>query len=298
MPEDEFIQAALDDEFDEHLTSEASETYVVDTQAKRRANALDGKTWTRYSISIWSDVRKTPEEARLGHPAMFPLALATRLIEIFTNGQDEVVFDPFVGVGTTVLAAKRLGKHGIGIELNPDFVDIARNRCQQSTMFDVPGGRATIHTADAMNLLQYVDKDSVDLVVTSPPYWDILTEKRTADCKEVRNYGNQNRDLGRITSYHEFLSELKQIFADVYEVLRNGAYCCVVVMDIRKKGKFYPFHSDLAQFMTELNFIFDDLIIWDRRHEYNNMRPLGYPYVFRVNKAHEFILIFQKPGKS
>jgi hypothetical protein len=38
-----------------------------------------------------------------------------------------------------------------------------------------------------------------------------------------------------------------------------------------------------------------DIIIWDRRQDYNNFRPLGYPAVFRVNKAHEFILIFQKP---
>jgi len=47
--------------------------------------------------------------------------------------------------------------------------------------------------------------------------------------------------------------------------------------------------------MQAIGFIYDDIIIWDRRHEYNNMRPLGYPAVFRVNKAHEFILIFQKP---
>ena len=54
-------------------------------------------------------------------------------------------------------------------------------------------------------------------------------------------------------------------------------------------------HADLAGIMQQLGFIYDDLIVWDRRHEYNNMRPLGYPYRFRINKAHEFILIFQKP---
>jgi len=54
----------------------------------------------------------------------------------------------------------------------------------------------------------------------------------------------------------------------------------------------------LARKMEEIGFVFDDLIIWDRRHEYNNMRPLGYPYVFRINKAHEYILIFQKPSSQ
>jgi hypothetical protein len=52
---------------------------------RKHANELDGKTWTRYSISIWSDLSKTPEEIELGHPAMFPLAVVARLIEMFTN---------------------------------------------------------------------------------------------------------------------------------------------------------------------------------------------------------------------
>jgi hypothetical protein len=46
--------------------------------------------------------------------------------------------------------------------------------------------------------------------------------------------------------------------------------------------------------LREVGFTLDDIIIWDRRREYNNLRPLGYPTVFRVNKVHEFILIFQK----
>jgi len=66
------------------------------------------------------------------------------------------------------------------------------------------------------------------------------------------------------------------------------------VMDIRKKAKFYPFHMDVVNKMQEIGFELDDIIIWDRQKEYNNMRPLGYPFVFRVNKVHEFILIFRK----
>jgi len=261
----------------------------------RRANDLDGKTWTKYSISIWSDLRKTPEEIELLHPAIFPLALASRLIEIFTNRQDRIVLDPFAGVGTTVVAAQRTGKHGIGFELNADFVAKANRRFTQRTMFDADQGLAEMHHANCLELLQYVQPGSVDLVVTSPPYWDILNEKRTADYKERRDYGAAPADLGKIAEYGEFLEQLKAVFARVYVALRPGAYCCVVVMDLRKKSRFYPFHSDIATFMQDLGFIYDDLIIWDRRHEYNNMRPLGYPAVFRVNKAHEFVVIFQKP---
>jgi DNA modification methylase len=152
-----------------------------------------------------------------------------------------------------------------------------------------------VHVGDANDLEQFVEPASIDLVVTSPPYWDILLEKRTADYKPIRHYGDDVKDLGKIRDYDEFLSALQKIFRKVYAALRSGAYCCVVVMDIRKKNRFYPYHADFAQRMEEIGFIYDDLIIWDRRHEYNNLRPLGYPSVFRINKVHEFILIFQKP---
>lgn len=279
-------------------TEEASVS-AVPVRERRHGNMLDGKTWIRNSISIWSDLRKTPEEVALGHPAMFPLALVSRLIETFTNLDDHLVFDPFAGVGSTIVAAQRLGKAGVGIELSPQFAIKARERCcTQLTMFDttqVVDGTGVIHTANALNLLDYVQPETVDFVVTSPPYWDILSEKRTADYKDIRDYGDEKDDLGKISDYCVFLSMLQTVFERVYTAMRPGAYCCVIVMDLRKKSRFYPFHSDIADFMQDVGFVYDDLIIWDRRHEYNNLRPLGYPSVFRVNKVHEFILIFQKP---
>ena len=66
-------------------------------------------------------------------------------------------------------------------------------------------------------------------------------------------------------------------------------------MDLRQRSTFYPLHADLSAAMQEIGYAFDDIIVWDRRQEYNNFRPLGYPSVFRINKAHEYVLIFQKP---
>jgi len=267
--------------------------------SKPRANDLDGKTWTRYSISIWSDLRKTAEENQLKHPAMFPLALANRALECFTSKSDHVVLDPFVGVGTTVLAARNAGKYGIGIEISPEFAAITRTRLAQNPLFEeISGGDSIIHVDDARNLLKYVQPGIVDFCLTSPPYWDILLQPRTADYKEQRDYGEAEADLGKIGDYERFLQALMDIMRNVWVSLRPGKYCLMVVMDLRKKARFYPFHADVADAMQEIGFLYDDLIIWDRRHEYNNMRPLGYPYTFRINKAHEFILIFQKPRTS
>ena len=286
------------------------------TRSAKRANSLDGREWERYSISIWSDVKKTPEEKRLGHPAMFPLALAIRLIRCFTPDGESVVLDPFAGVGATPIAAEMLGKTGVGVELNDEFAAKARSRetplsgladFTPAASLDDSGtptaavprlGKRVIHSDDANMLLLHVAPSTVDFVLTSPPYWDILLQDRSADGKAIRHYGEEEKDLGKIPDYDVFIKALGKVFHQVFVAMKPGAYCVVVVMDIRKKSRFYPFHSDVAAMMEELGFIYDDVIIWDRRHEYNNMRPLGYPSKFRINKAHEFLLIFQKPEEA
>lgn len=215
------------------------------------------------------------------------------------------MLDPFAGVGSTLIAARALGKKGIGIELYPKFVLIAQERLQtlprQLSLIEANVLRAPpaeIVQGDARVVLARWAKERgefVDFVVTSPPYWDILTQERTADNKEVRTYGDAEEDLGRISDYQEFLRELSKVFELVFAVMKPGKYCCVIVMDLRKGNRFYPLHSDLACFMQDVGFSYEDLIIWDRRHEYSNLRPLGYPYVFRVNRVHEYVLVFKKP---
>ena len=264
-------------------------------RTRRRANDLDGATWLKNSISVWDDIRKTTEESRLGHPAMFPAQLVTRLIESFTTSEQRMILDPFSGVGSTAVAAEALGKIGIGLDISAEYVELAEARPRQLPSGGTPSGERSLHVASAFDLLEYVRPDSVDMVVTSPPYWDILLRDRSADYKETRNYGDSSLDLGRIDDYGEFLGALAQVFERVLTALKPGAYCCVIVMDIRKREKFYPFHSDLARHLTDIGFILDDIIVWDRGHEYNNLRPLGHPSVFRVNKVHEFINVFQKP---
>lgn len=255
-------------------------------------NDLGGKEWLRNSISLWSDLQKTAEERALGHPAMFPAALVNRLIETFLLPAGEVVLDPFAGVGSTLIAAAKRGVTGVGCEISPDFAQTIAARA--SALPPADQQRIVLHRRSALELPSLLERESVDLCITSPPYWNILNQRRTADYKTVRHYGNLADDLGTIADYGEFLDRLADVFRPVYEVLKPGAYCCVVVMDLRKKNVFYPFHSDLAARLVNIGFEWDDLVIWNRQAEYNNLRPLGYPSVFRVNKVHEYILIFQK----
>src|SRR5262245_28590593 len=264
---------------------------------KRRANELGGSAWTRNSISVWSDIRKSTEEVRWNHPAMFPTALVERVIESFTTSKDRCVLDPFMGSGSTLLGANKRNKMAIGLEISEDFITLAENRLKQAT----GSRRAPKHCIirdDARNLTQHVQPECIDLCITSPPYWNILSQKRSADAKPIRDYGGTSDDLAKIENYDEFLNELTKVFAGVLEVMKPGSYCVVNVMDIRKKDRFFPFHSDLAKRLIDAGWGFDDLIVWDRRQEYNNLRPLGFPYVFRINKVHEFLLIFKKLSGS
>ena len=273
---------------------------VKEVQGKKRLNQLDGKTWARYSISIW-DIAKTPEEAKIGHPAMFPVELPKRLIEIYTM-PGEVVLDPFMGSGSTLVAAKMLRRKGIGFDVVPEYVELAKKRLSDVGAIskflgdNVP--EPEVYCEDARNLLKYVKPESIDLCVTSPPYWIVHRRKRTADYKESRPYSDLKDDLGNIEDYSEFLRELSKVFHNVYITLKPGKRCVVVVMDIRVGSEFIPYHMDVTRMMEQIGYVLEDIIIWDRRREYNNLRPLGYPYVFVVNKVHEYILIFKKLSKD
>jgi len=110
----------------------------------KRRLPLDGKTWTRNSISVWNDIEKTADERRHKHPAMFPLGLATRVLNCFSL-EGDVVLDPFLGSGTTLLAAQALDRQGIGIELSEEYYMLAQER-----LGDVP--RCAVYNDTALAL--------------------------------------------------------------------------------------------------------------------------------------------------
>ena len=252
----------------------------------KKCNNLTGKEWLQNSFSIWRDLVKSKEEKDLKHPASYPVSLCEKLIKTFSRDKASVL-DPFNGTGSSLVASHNLGRPATGIDLSEEFCEIARTRVGHDKNIRIINGDSFIE-------LEKLEENSFDLCITSPPYWDILNMKRSADGKEAINYSEKENDMGNIENYDNFINRLGALFAKVNRVLKPGAYCLVNVMDIRKKSEFYPLHSDLATELKKRGFIFDDIIIWDRQQDYNNMRPLGYPYKYRINKVHEYILIFIK----
>ena len=255
-------------------------------------NELTGKEWLQLSFSIWRDLVKNSEEKALKHPAAFPRTLVDRLLKMYLKGSNKVVLDPFLGIGTTLLAAKAAGHDGIGFDLNKEYLGIAEDRLAKE--IELVPTKQVVHHADSRNILKYVEPNSVDLVVTSPPYWDILNRRRTADKRDIKGYSESKDDLGNIEDYQEFLENLKQVFSEVYKAMKPNSRCVSVVMDLRKKDKFFPLHEDQSRVMREIGFELEEYVIWDRQRDYNNMKTLGYPWVFRVNKVHEFVCIYWK----
>jgi len=97
---------------------------------RRKASKLTAEEWREYAQSVWELPRASPE-ADTEHPAVFPLELPRRLIALYSFAGD-VVLDPFVGTGTTAVAAKQSGRDYIGIDRNESYIETARERLENS----------------------------------------------------------------------------------------------------------------------------------------------------------------------
>lgn len=100
-------------------------------RSRREAEGLPSQATieTEEFLEATLDVWEIPSESarRIGHPAPFPVALPRRLIELYTY-EGDLVLDPFMGSGSTALAAVRSGRHYVGIETEPEYIELAGAR--------------------------------------------------------------------------------------------------------------------------------------------------------------------------
>ena len=270
---------------------------------RNKLNDLTAKEWIPETVSVWRQKglgAKHPDaQIEKQHPAPFSFTDVSRLIRFFSK-EGQIVLDPFVGIGSTLKAAAIEGRRGIGIELNPEFVRLTRERLQTELtqgLFPLPDQE--IHGGDARDILPMLEMDSVDFVVTSPPYWQILHKKDHKVRQEREEKGlstryseNDHRDLGNIESYETFLKELTAIFAECGRVLRRNQYMCVVVGDFRDGGRYRMFHADLAsQLEAQTAFVVKGVTILYQTHK--RVFPYGYPAAYVPNLHHQYIVILR-----
>lgn len=274
---------------------------IVDPRNK--LNDLTAKEWIPETISVWNQkgLGAGHPDAKIErqHPAPFSFTDVSRLIRFFTKSEG-VVLDPFAGIGSTLKACALEGRKGIGIELNPTFAQLTRERLETEVQdLFASATEQEVLEGDARDILPSLPDASVDFVVTSPPYWAIL-KKEDHKVRQERlanglstDYGEDERDLGNIEEYDDFLLQLTGILAECGRILKPGKYMNIVVSDFRDKSRYIMFHADLARALEPHGLEMRGLKVLYQRHK--KIFPYGYPYSYVPNIHNQYILILQKP---
>lgn len=242
------------------------------------------------------------------HPAPFSFQDISQLISFFTK-EGMTVLDPFGGVGSTAKAAAVIGRRAISIELQKHWHDLAIERLE----VEISEGASSEHlfiNRDSREALWELEAESVDFVVTSPPYWSILNKKADHKVKKERlandlptKYSDSDpKDLANVSDYADFLDVLVNDFMlPSARVLRTGKYFCMVVSDFRNKSEFVSFHSDLIQRLNGAEVqdggkvALQGVKVLLQNHK--SLLPYGYPFAYVENIHHQYILIFRKVAK-
>ncbi len=265
-------------------------------------NDLDAKEWIKETVSVWTQkgLGRGHKDAQLEalHPAPFSFQDVARLIRFFTKS-GQTVLDPFVGVGSTLKAAAIEGRRGIGIELNPKYVQIAKERLATEIRDELFACHdQQILQGDAFEILPQIPEKSVHLVVTSPPYWNILhkvdhkaNQERIARKLDTR-YSDNDKDLGNIPEYPLFLNRLTDALDLAGSRLAPRGHMAVILGDFRHKTKYYMLHADVANALEQRGYSLKGVTILYQRHK--RIFPYGYPYAYVPNLHHQYILLLRK----
>lgn len=256
---------------------------------QKELSQLTKEEWREYTKTVWSIANVSHDV----HPATFPTEIPKRLTKLFSF-HGETVLDPFGGVGSTAVAALTEGRNAISVDQNGIFVQETRKRVRASGLDE---SMLDARLGDSRNLHDLAD-GSMDLVITSPPYWD------------KADYGGLPTDIGTAGNYVDFLEELRLVFAECFRVLRPGRKLCVVTANVNQMTDHglltFPLSTDIGVMLRDLGLVMINEIIWSkdgtggRWGSANGQRPIfgSYPYPpnFLFKNVHEYVIVFAKPA--
>lgn len=192
--------------------------------------------------------------------------------------ENDTVLDQFVGGGTTAVEAKLTNRNFIGIDINPEAIDISIKKCNFT--FE-NNSEISIYQGDARNL--NLSDESVDLICTHPPYSDIIHYSENID-----------GDLS-LLPIKPFLFEMGKVATESYRVLKKGKFCVVLMGDTRKKGMVQPLAFETMRIFEMAGFKTKEIII----KEQHNCKATGFWKTNSIKHnflllAHEYLFVFQK----
>lgn len=261
--------------------------------------------------SEWKTLKKK-------HPGTFPRKLVEHLLSCYTQ-KGHTVLDPFVGSGTTVVQAALMLRRSIGMDLNPEFIEIARQVLALKSprangtvglggWTEIPdealitdAWNPTLTTADAWDGVRALEPESVHYTLTSPPYADFLHrssggvntrhKQRKADGLKT-TYSDHEWDIGN-WSVGSWQSYLVEVAFELFRVTKPGHYMTIVVQNEMRIG--------LNPIAWKLALAIEAATDWALRPEQiwcQSEKPLtihGWPKTFIINNHHHYCLNFFKP---
>ncbi len=264
---------------------------------------LDLKEWRNYpeliTDSLWQLGGRSRSSVHKGdYHGNFVPQIPEQMLRRFTKKND-VVLDLFSGMATTLIECRRLGRHGLGVELQESICRDSRERLGAAenphdvTTTVVHGDSSSSSLPDKlMPHLQALGRDSVDHVLLHPPYWDIIEFTE----------GDDERDLSSCESLEGFLEMFEQVVVNGAKLLEPGRFMTLVIGDKYCSGEWIPLGFECMEVMRGCGMTLRAINIKDiqgnekGKGKNNNLwryRALRNGlYVFK----HEYVMLFRKQG--
>lgn len=256
-------------------------------------NDINLNRWKEYdeilTDSLWM-VEKRDSSGAHGawYWGNFVPQIPRQLMLRYTRAGDWVL-DPFVGSGTTLIECRRLGRNGMGVELNEEVADQARRVVAQEpnpykVTTEITIGDST--RADFSTLLSDLDVARVQLALLHPPYHDIIS------------FNSGAGDLSGAPTVEDFIAQFSAVVARTLKVLEPGRHLAVVIGDKYQEGAWVPLGFYAMQAVMALGCTLKSIVVknFDQTRAKRAQQALwryralvGGFYVFK----HEYIYIFQ-----
>lgn len=267
-------------------------------------NCMTPKEWLKSQLGVWQfnyearDIRD-----KNVHPATFPISLAKKVIELFTH-EGELVLDPFVGSGTTLVAARDASRNAVGFDLQKRYIDLCEQRIAQTTFL---GEAKQLAVQDDARLTEkYFEPETISLIFTSPPYANLLNRARknksrrfrkTEQLGRIEQYSQDSRDLGTM-ELSQYTIAMGEIFESLLPFLRPKAHCVINVPDMWWENQRITIHVALVEELRKRGYELRNIIIWDRTNLVNRIGIFGWPSNYiTMGVTFEYLLDFWRPPK-
>jgi DNA modification methylase len=267
-------------------------------------NCLTAKEWIKDQIGVWQFYYESRDiRDKKVHPATFPISLAKKVISLFTH-EGELVIDPFVGSGTTLVASRDLNRNAVGFDLSEDYIILSKTRLASNNLFNKAQQLAIVD--DAHNISGYIHPGTVSLILTSPPYANMLNRKRKNKSRrgdtrkndqfmKVEQYSQDVRDLGTM-SLDVYTATMGDIYEKLLPLLREKAHCVINVPDMWWENERITIHVALIEELRKRGYELRNTIIWDRTNIVNRIGIFGWPSNYiTMGTTFEYLLDFWRP---